>query len=65
MRNGHEVIRGAIRDLDALLTASKHAEFEELYPKFKRWQMIHARMEDGDPNVEFAPGKQVSWARSN
>lgn len=48
MRNGHEVIRGAMRDLSRLLAADcdlSTARHE--WNLLNRWQALHAAMEEG------------------
>lgn len=57
MRNGHEVLRGAMKDLsDALVLPNKEkadskkavALFAQQWADFMRWQTIHMRMEEGE-----------------
>lgn len=49
MRNGHEVLRGNLRDMTAALQESNTASFAEQWANFLRWGKIHAAMEDGVP----------------
>jgi len=48
MRLGHEVLRGGIRDCSAALDAGDIPAFLESWAAFRRWQCLHARMEEGD-----------------
>eukprot|EP00527_Entomoneis_sp_CCMP2396_P005948 CAMPEP_0198140252 /NCGR_PEP_ID=MMETSP1443-20131203/3449_1 /TAXON_ID=186043 /ORGANISM="Entomoneis sp., Strain CCMP2396" /LENGTH=265 /DNA_ID=CAMNT_0043802625 /DNA_START=233 /DNA_END=1030 /DNA_ORIENTATION=- len=47
MRNGHEVIRGAERDLKELIEKGDLEGAAELWEKHKRWMFVHMKMEDG------------------
>lgn len=47
MRNGHEVLRGAMQDCDAAIASGDLASFKTRFADFVRWQVIHAAMEDG------------------
>lgn len=51
MRNGHEVLRGCIRDCAAALDAKQVDQFGIEWRSFKRWEVIHAKMEEGDPAI--------------
>lgn len=47
MRNGHEVLRGAMEDCQAALASEEIDLFKTRFADFVRWQGIHAAMEDG------------------
>jgi len=47
MRNGHEVIRGASRDLHALAEQGDAKAFAALWKELQQWEKLHAQMEDG------------------
>jgi hypothetical protein len=47
MRNGHEVIRGASQDLHAMAEQDNAGEFSSLWSELRRWEALHAQMEDG------------------
>eukprot|EP00977_Amphora_coffeiformis_P028101 scaffold34695_cov266-Amphora_coffeaeformis.AAC.2 len=48
MRNGHEVIRGAMRDLKLLLDAEcDYATAKHEWELLSRWQDLHKAMEEG------------------
>ena len=48
MRNGHEVIRGAMRDLQRALAAGcDYATARHEWELLSRWQTLHAAMEEG------------------
>lgn len=49
MRNGHEVLRGCLRDMVLALEQADKAEFYRLWTDFLRWHAVHAAMEDGVP----------------
>ena len=55
MRNGHEVLRSSMADMAAALQVSNAKEalkqFNAEYEGFKKWQGIHASMEEGKPGV--------------
>jgi hypothetical protein len=46
MRNGHEVIRGAMKECDA--SCDNLAVFTTNWNNFKHWMDLHALMEDGN-----------------
>lgn len=48
MRNGHEVIRGALRDLKDALDNGDLTKAKEIWPKFYKWQNVHHDMEEGN-----------------
>lgn len=54
MRNGHEVLRGALKECDeALALPDRRAgtkAFAARYKELKRWQDIHMAMEEGTPD---------------
>eukprot|EP00405_Crypthecodinium_cohnii_P014427 CAMPEP_0206459634 /NCGR_PEP_ID=MMETSP0324_2-20121206/24290_1 /ASSEMBLY_ACC=CAM_ASM_000836 /TAXON_ID=2866 /ORGANISM="Crypthecodinium cohnii, Strain Seligo" /LENGTH=260 /DNA_ID=CAMNT_0053931217 /DNA_START=68 /DNA_END=850 /DNA_ORIENTATION=- len=54
MRNGHEVIRGAMRDCTALLDKDDMEGYLKRYAEFMKWMNVHAEMEDGKEGI--APG---------
>ena len=58
MRNGHEVIRGLMRDLSVCDTNENIAP---VWSTFQKWQHVHALMEDGNNGVTgmFAKLDQV------
>ena len=47
MRNGHEVIRGAQRDLTALLEKDDLDAATALWEKHDKWMLVHMTMEEG------------------
>ena len=49
MRNAHEVIRGAVQQIQACLDDNNLAEASELWQKLDRYQTLHMRMEEGIP----------------
>lgn len=49
MRNGHEVLRGAMRDMAEALESGDALEFRGCWESFKKWSDIHAAMEEGVP----------------
>jgi hypothetical protein len=51
MRNGHEVIRGLARDCEDALAADQVETFKATYQKLRKWEDIHADMEDGIDGV--------------
>lgn len=51
-RNGHEVIRGNMRDIRAAVDADDVASAVTEWHNFAKWQLLHARMEDGDGKVK-------------
>ena len=55
MRNGHEVIRGSQKDIQAALDAGDFDEAKNLYEKHKMWQELHARMEEGADGGQTSP----------
>lgn len=62
MRNGHEVIRGGIKDIDsALLGAHSDSDVDVahirlLWQKLTRWMDLHMRMEEGSGGTESPLG---------
>lgn len=50
MRNGHEVIRGALSDAHAALARGDLDGFLALWNDMSRWMSCHAAMEDGVEN---------------
>jgi hypothetical protein len=57
MRNGHEVIRGGVADIDDALAASDvdvpHVRL--LWQKLSRWMDLHMKMEEGSGEPEKSP----------
>lgn len=58
MRNGHEVIRGAQRDMKGALEKGNLDEMKAIWTKFHKWQSIHHELEervgqDGSPRGMF------------
>ena len=51
MRNGHEVIRGLSRDCTAQVESGDLEAFKATYDILKKWEGIHAKMEDGMEGV--------------
>lgn len=47
MRNGHEVIRGAQRDLAVLLENGDLDGATDLWEKHDKWMFVHMTMEEG------------------
>ena len=47
MRNGHEVIRGAQRDMKKTLESGDLNKFANEWSDFGKWEAEHARMEEG------------------
>lgn len=47
MRNGHEVIRGGLADLKATVNSGNVADAKKQWDDLYKWQMIHAKMEEG------------------
>ena len=61
MRNAHEVLRGAMRDIQKLLEKGDLEGAASLWRKFQRFQELHKRMEEGcrdeiDPNMKQGYG---------
>jgi len=52
MRNGHEVIRGLMIELDEAAQANNETKFAELWKVFIIWMNHHAAMEDGKGRVK-------------
>jgi hypothetical protein len=56
MRNGHEVLRGSLRDCDEYLQNGDKDKFAAEFRSAMKWQGIHAKMEDGaGPYKGFFP----------
>lgn len=47
MRNGHEVIRGLMVEIDQAVKEKNEFNFSQLWKTFKTWMIHHANMEDG------------------
>jgi hypothetical protein len=59
MRNGHDVLRGALIDCDEHLEGRvrNREKFVESWAGFIKWMHVHALMEDGTPDVEGKFGR--------
>ena len=55
MRNGHEVIRGSMKDIQAAVDAQNMDEAMETYGKLDKWMHLHKLMEEGHPNSTETP----------
>jgi len=55
MRNGHEVIRGGHKNLQAALEEEDFDKAKGIYEKNKMWQELHAKMEDGIDGGKTSP----------
>lgn len=47
MRNGHEVIRGSMRDVQAALDKGDFDEAKVTWDKLEKWSVMHMLMEEG------------------
>jgi len=56
MRNGHEVIRGAQRDVQKMVDKGKMKEAKALWAKMHKWADIHMKMEEGSGTDESPMG---------
>jgi len=55
MRNGHEVIRGDSRDVRELLVAGDAAGAKQRWEDMRKWETLHAFMEEGTTKGESSP----------
>jgi hypothetical protein len=55
MRNGHEVIRGAQKDVEALIEVGEIEQAKELWVKMHKWCDIHMKMEEGSGSSDKSP----------
>mmetsp|Transcript_22344 Transcript_22344/g.62330 ORF Transcript_22344/g.62330 Transcript_22344/m.62330 type:complete len:270 (-) Transcript_22344:340-1149(-) len=56
MRNGHEVLRGAMADVSEHLDNGDAEAAAATYLKFERWMGLHKRMEEGNGSPETPRG---------
>mmetsp|Transcript_15261 Transcript_15261/g.16936 ORF Transcript_15261/g.16936 Transcript_15261/m.16936 type:complete len:220 (+) Transcript_15261:188-847(+) len=56
MRNGHEVIRGAMRDLNEFIENEDMQASKELWEKLMKWSAMHMKMEEGNGSEESPVG---------
>ena len=56
MRNAHEVIRGAMSDIQALLDKDDFDGAQTLWHKFHRFSDLHMKMEEGSKKKDAASG---------
>mmetsp|Transcript_1029 Transcript_1029/g.2432 ORF Transcript_1029/g.2432 Transcript_1029/m.2432 type:complete len:273 (-) Transcript_1029:365-1183(-) len=56
MRNGHEVLRGSMEDITALLEKGDADAAAETYLRFERWMNLHKLMEEGNGSSESPRG---------
>jgi hypothetical protein len=61
MRNGHEVLRGAMRDIQSLLDKGDLEGAAALWHKFYRFQELHKRMEEGCREEVDIAGEQAGY----
>jgi hypothetical protein len=47
MRNGHEVLRGSMLDIEAALKKNDMVTAKAMWKKLQRWDNLHMRMEEG------------------
>lgn len=50
MRNGHEVLRGGMTEVQTALDKDDMESAKEEWRQLMKWQVLHARMEEGDGN---------------
>lgn len=55
MRNGHEVIRGSMKDIETAVDADDIEEAMKIYGKLEKWMMVHKLMEEGHANSTASP----------
>lgn len=55
MRNGHEVLRGAMLNLEQIVASPDEdvSKFAASWTDFKRWQALHANMEEGIEGTQY------------
>lgn len=56
MRNGHEVIRGGMIEVQTALDKDDISAAKEAWDKLMKFQLLHARMEEGNGNDETPLG---------
>lgn len=47
MRNGHEVIRGAMKDIDGALAKDDMDTVRSIWKNLNKWEQLHLQMEEG------------------